>query len=74
MEPETLLSANYVSLEPDFQRGHAWPLRSTDFVLSKSPTGELIVSGLIHVLFQRRKVESWFGLPGSSQAYLGFPL
>lgn len=70
VEPERLLSAICISLETGFPRGHAWPLRSTDFVLSESPTGELTVTGLIHVPFQMRKVESWFGLPESSHSFV----
>lgn len=70
VEPERLLSATCISLETGFPRGHAWPLRSTDFVLSESPTEKLTVIGLIHVPFQMRKVESWFGLPESSHSFV----
>lgn len=57
MDPERLLSDNYVSLETHFPRGHAWPLRLCS-CSGGSLTGGVTTTVLIHVPFPMRTVES----------------
>lgn len=50
--PERLLYPNYIYLETDLPRGHAWLFRSMEFVLQESLVGDSLPSVAFLSLFR----------------------